>query len=187
MRRHLLGPVAGSAVLVAVVILIAASVRSTGAYWTDTASAAPGQVTTGRLSLSTGSGSGSTYTFPELTGARLIPGQFKQAPLVIVNTGTTRLQYRLTSAGPQPSTASTVGVTLAGAVGGTCTATSTLGPVTAFSTLSAITGPTAVTSTFRTLGPGAQETWCIRSTLNTVTGAQPATYTHTFVFRAEQL
>lgn len=186
MRRHLIGPVVGSAVLVVAVVLIAVSVRSTGAYWSETASASPGQVTAGRLSLSSGSGSGSTYTFPELTGAGLIPGQFKQAPLLIVNTGTTPLRYRLTSAGPQPSTASTVGVTLAGAVGGTCTATSALGPVSAFGTLASVTAPSTVSSTFRTLNPGAGETWCIRSTLNTVTGTQPATYTHTFVFRAEQ-
>lgn len=185
--RHLSGPVAASVVLAVVVVLLAVSVRSTGAYWTETASSNPGQVTTGRLSLSTGTGSNSTYTFPGLTGTALVANQFKQAPLVIVNTGTEALRYRLTSAGPQVSTASTVTITLAGAVGGTCTATSNLGAVSAFPTLTSVTGVTTVTSSFRTLYPAAQETWCIRSTLITAAGADPAAYTHVFTFRAEQV
>ncbi len=185
--RHMSGPVAGAVALAVVVVLIAVSVRSTGAYWTETVSSNPGQVTAGRLALSTGSGADNVYTFPELTGSALVPNQFRQAPLSIVNTGTTPLRYRLTSAGPQVSTASTVAVTLAGAVGGTCTASSALGPTSAFPTLSAISSVSSVTSAFRTLVAGAQDTWCIRSTLISVGGTEPATYTHVFGFRAEQV
>ncbi|ANY21871.1 hypothetical protein DLJ61_02775 [Gordonia terrae] len=187
MSRHVFGPVAGAAALAVVVVLIAVSVRSTGAYWTETASSAPGQVATGRLALATGSGADNVYTFPELTGAALVPNQFRQAPLAIVNTGTTPLRYRLTSAGPQVSTASTVAVALAGAIGGTCTATSALGPTSAFPTLSGVGSVSTVASAFRTLAAGAQDTWCIRSTLISVAGAEPATYTHVFGFRAEQV
>ncbi|MFE0748889.1 hypothetical protein [Gordonia sp. NPDC058843] len=187
MSRQVFGPIAGSVALVVVLILIAASVRSTGAYWTQTVSSDPGQVTAGRLSLSTGSGADNVYTFPELTGTALVPNQFRQAPLAIVNTGTTPLRYRLASAGPQASTTSTIAVTVAGAVGGTCTATSALGPTSAFPTLSAVSTVATVGSAFRTLAVGAQDIWCIRSTLISVTGTQPATYTHVFGFRAEQI
>lgn len=187
MSRHTVGPVVGSVALAVVVVLIAISVRSTGAYWTETVSSSPGQVTAGRLSLSTGSGADNVYTFPELTGAALVPNQFRQAPLAIVNTGTTPLRYRLTSAGPQASTSSTVAVTLAGAVGGTCTVTSALGPTSAFPTLTAVSSVSTVGAAFRTLAAGAQETWCIRSTLISVSGTEPATYTHVFGFRAEQV
>ncbi len=187
MSRRVFGPVAGAVALTVVVVLIAASVRSTGAYWTETASASPGQVTAGRLSLSTGSGADNVYTFPELTGTAVVPDQFRQAPLTIVNTGTTPLRYRLTAAGPQAFTTSTVAVTLAGAVGGTCTATSSLGPTSAFPTLTAISSVATVGSAFRTLAAGAQEIWCIRTTLISVTGTEPATYTHVFGFRAEQI
>lgn len=181
------GPVVGSAVLTVAVVLIAVSVRSTGAYWSEATTSTPGQITAGRLSLSTGAGANNTYTFPELTGTALLPNQFRQAPLAIVNTGTTALRYRLTPAGPQTATQSTVKVTLAGAVGGTCTGSSGLGPTPAFTTLTAVAAPVAVTSNFRSLAPGSQETWCIRSTFVEVTGVQPATYTHVFSFRAEQL
>lgn len=173
-------------VVIVVGVLLLMSVRTTGAYWADAATSAPGAVTAGRLSLSTGAGTDPDYTLPALSGTDVVPDVPVQAPLVITNTGDVALRYRLVSAGPVPSTASTVAVTLAGSVGGTCTAGAPLGPVAAFGTLTGVTATTAVTSTFRELQPAASETWCIRTTLVSVAGVQPASYTHRLSFRAEQ-
>lgn len=177
------------AALSAVVALSLAAVRSTDALWTDKATTGPATVTTGQLKLVAGSGSGSTYQFAGLNGTGLLPGDQRQAPLAITNSGSTPLRYRLNAAGPQVSTSgSGVTLTLSGTVlaaGGTCGA-GPLPGVTAFTTFVSSASGTGTTSPWRSLAKGATETWCIRSALKAVTGLGSATYTVLFTFGSEQ-
>lgn len=177
------------ATLAAVVALSLAAVRSTGALWSDQAATGATTTATGQLKLVAGSGSGSIYQFAGLNGSGILPGDQRQAPLAITNGGSTPLRYRLNAAGPQVSTpGSGVTLSLSGtvlAVGGTC-GTGTLPGVTAFTTLTTAGSGTLATSSWRSLAKGATETWCIRSALQAVTGADSATYTVLFTFGSEQ-
>lgn len=177
------------AALSAVVALSLAAVRSTDALWTDNAATGPATVTTGQLKLVAGSGSGSTYQFAGLNGAGILPGDQRQAPLAITNSGSTPLRYRLNSAGPQVSTpGSGITLSLSGtvmAVGGTC-GTGTLPGSVAFTAFTTSASGAGATSPWRSLAKGATETWCIRSVLQAVTGTGSAAYTVLFTFGSEQ-
>ncbi|OZG27104.1 hypothetical protein BH683_022045 [Williamsia sp. 1138] len=173
----------------AVAALSLAAVRSTDALWTDSASTDSATVITGQLKLVAGSGSGSIYQFAGLNGAGILPGDQRQAPLAITNGGSTPLRYRLNAAGPQVSTpGSGVTLSLSGtvmAVGSTC-GTGTLPGAAAFTTFTTSASGTAASSPWRSLAEGATETWCMRSTLQSVTGTGSATYTVLFAFGSEQ-
>ena len=177
------------AVVLAVVALSLAAVRSTDALWSDNDTTTPAAINTGQLKLVAGSGSTSTYEFAALTGTRVLPGQPKQAPLAITNGGDTPLRYRLNAAGPQATSGQVVTVSLAGTVlaaGASCTAE--LSGVSAFTGFDASNSTVVAFSSWRSLAIGASETWCIRSTLKSVTGPSnvSATYTVLFTFGTEQ-
>ncbi|MGJ0119640.1 hypothetical protein ACQ7HM_10580 [Williamsia sp. MIQD14] len=168
-----------------VVALSLATVRSTGALWSDRANAASATATTGTLTLVAGSGSGSSYQFPALNGSNILTGDQTQAPLVISNGGSTPLRYRLTTAGPVLTSGPAATVALSGAVGGSCGAGALTG-ATAFTPVTTST-PVATTSSWRSLARGASETWCVRSVLQSVAaGTGSSTYTIAFTFGTEQ-
>ncbi|MGU3292551.1 hypothetical protein [Williamsia sp. M5A3_1d] len=168
-----------------VVALSLATVRSTGALWSDNANAAQATATTGNLTLVAGSGSGTSYQFPGLSGSMILPGNQTQAPLVIGNGGSTPLRYRLTGAGPVLTSGPAATVVLSGAVSGSCGT----GPLTGTQAFTPVTTstPVATAGVWRTLARGASETWCVRSVLQSVAaGAGSSTYTISFTFAAEQ-
>jgi hypothetical protein len=174
-----------AALVTVVVALSLAAVRSTGALWSGSAATGATTATTGQLKLVAGGGAGSTYQFPALTGSAILPGAQTQAPLVITNGGTTPLRYRLTAAGPEVSLGPAVTVVLSGAVGGTCTAGPLTG-TTAFPTTTTSASTTAIAGGWRSLVRGASDTWCIRTVLQSVSGAGSSTYSHLFTFATEQ-
>lgn len=169
-----------------VVALSLATVRSTGALWSDRANAASATATTGALTLVAGSGSGSPYQFPGLSGSNILTGQQIQAPLVISNGGSTPLRYRLTTAGPVLTSGPAATVVLSGAVGGTCGA-GTLTGTAAFTPVTT-SAPVATTGVWRTLARGTSETWCVRSVLQSVAaGTGSSTYKVALTFGTEQI
>lgn len=175
-----------AALAVGVVVLLFGSVQTTLALWSAQADGSTTDITTGTIGLAPGSGGGS-FTFPALNGSNVVPGQPRQAVLTITNTGSTPLRFRLASAGPVVSTpGSTVTVNLSGAPTSTCPGTGT--PLTGAFTAQNTSGPgTSFTSPWTPLAVGASTDWCIRADLVSVTGTQPATFTITFDFAAEQI
>ncbi|SIS21947.1 hypothetical protein [Williamsia sterculiae] len=173
------------ALVVVVVALSLAAVRSTGALWSGSAATGATAVTTGQLKLVAGSGSASTYQFPALTGSGVLPGTQTQAPLTVTNAGSTPLRYRLTAAGPQVTSGPGVTVALSGVVGGTCAAGALSGTA-AFPTTSTSAGGAAVAGVWRSLARGASEVLCIRSELQSVAAAGASTYFILFTFNTEQ-
>lgn len=76
------------------------SVQQTGALWSASADLDGTTVTSGTLNIEVGS-SGETseaYEFSELAGPNMLSGDYVQRPLLVRNTGTAAMQYRLESA-----------------------------------------------------------------------------------------
>ncbi|ASR04175.1 hypothetical protein RVF83_22555 [Gordonia rubripertincta] len=174
-----------AALAIVVAVLFFGSVRTTGALWAERRDVSSSNITTGTLGLAPGAGGGS-FTFPALNGSNVVPGQAQQAVLHVTNTGSTPLRFRLATAGPSVSTpGATVTVNLSGAPASNCPGTGT--PLTGAFTAQDSSAPgTVFTSPWSPLAVGAVTSWCIRATLVSVTGAQPATFTITFGFAAEQ-
>ncbi|MDV7100249.1 hypothetical protein R4227_08915 [Gordonia amicalis] len=175
-----------TALAILVAVLVFGSVRTTGALWAEQADGSDTDITTGTIGLAPGAGGGSSFTFPALNGTNVIPGQAQQAVLTITNAGSTPLRFRLASAGPSVSTpGATVTVNLSGAPASSCPGTGT--PLTAAFTAQNTSSPgTVFTSPWTPLAKSASTSWCIRAVLVSVTGTQPATFTITFDFAAEQ-
>lgn len=178
-----------AAAAVGAAMLAFGSVQSTGALWSDSETVAGATIRTGSLSLSTGGGAGTAFTFDALTKNPVAVGQAVQAPLTITNTGTTALRFRLTAAGPSVTTpaGAAVTVSLQGATvtgPAACTAATAMG--TAFPTFSSSAATTTVEGTPHTLAAGASQTWCIRTTLTTAPSSPSVTYRHVFSFGADQ-
>lgn len=98
----------------AVLVALFAGAQGTAALWRASEGVAPGAVTTGSLSLAVGRGAvlERDYAFTQLDSRSLAPGGFIQAPLVVGNTGTVGLGYRLagaSSTAPLPADAALAG------------------------------------------------------------------------------
>jgi hypothetical protein len=178
-----------AAAAVGAAMLAFGSVHSTGALWNDSVTVAGATVTAGSLSLATGSGAGTAFTFDALKKDPVTVGQIVQAPLIITNTGTTSLKFQLVNAGPKvvaPAGAA-VTVSLQGAVltGSTvCDGTTAMGS--AFPNVSASAAATVVAGIPHTLSAGESQTWCVRSILTAAPSAPSVTYRHDFSFTAVQ-
>lgn len=171
-----------AALVIGVVVLLFGSVQTTLALWTEQVDGSDSDITTGTIGLAPGSGGGSSFTFPALHGTNMLPGQSSQAVLTIANTGSTPLKFQLVSAGPVVSTpGAAVSIKLSGTQGPSCpgsgAAAFTEASKTWVSTVSGAETPLAV---------GASAAWCIRAELESVSGQQPATFTITFNFKADQ-
>jgi hypothetical protein len=179
--------VLGAAAVVAAAALVGGSVQATGALWTDQEQLPDLVVNTGFLDLTPGTRSGSGYTFTALAQSPVVPDRAVSAALVIRNSGSAPLRFRLDGAGPSVSTAgSTVRVELSASVianGATCGSPVIATPFTSFPSATPSTAATA--PAWRSLDIGAFETWCVTTVLKTVSGTQPAKYTHRFSFGAE--
>ncbi len=115
----------------------------------------------------------------------MVPGQSSQAVLNIANTGSTPLKFRLASAGPVVSTpGASVTIRLSGSQSATCPAANV--PLSGAFPETTTPTPTAISGTVFPLAVGASTPWCIRAELVSVTGTQPASFTITFGFAAEQ-
>ncbi|MBY6435833.1 hypothetical protein HQ602_05505 [Rhodococcus kroppenstedtii] len=180
-----------AAALTATAGLTFASVQTTGALWRDSEAVPGSTIRVGSLSLSTGAGSGSTYTFAALAKNPVVVEQAEQAPLTITNTGTAPLRFRLTNGGPAVTSAGTTGgvtVSLAGAVvSGAAACTATTGMGSAFPTFTATAPTQAVAGVWQRLDRGASQTWCIRTTLTAAPTTGSVTYQHRFSFAVEQV
>ncbi|MGB3887153.1 hypothetical protein [Gordonia sp. (in: high G+C Gram-positive bacteria)] len=177
-----------------VVSLIFGSVYTTGAYWSETGSlGTQTDIGTGTIGLNPHGSGDASYSFGSLTGNNIAVGNVTEKPLTIVNTGTTRIKFQLSSAGPAiTSPGSTVTVTLSGSLAGTCPggtgnlsgafpATDTTGPATT------IGSPNPGLANWRVLDKGGSESWCVRAILKTLGGTLPAAYTINFNFSVGQL
>ncbi|MHC3003532.1 hypothetical protein [Gordonia sp. GN26] len=175
-----------AALAIGVVVLIFGSVQTTLALWTAQADGPTSNITTGTIGLAPGSGGGSSFTFPALNGTNMLPGQSSQAVLTIANTGSTPLLFHLASAGPVVSTSgASVSIKLSGSQASICPGSEVpLGG--AFSATTAIDEHTGIVGPVFPLAVGASTMWCIRAELVSVSGQQPATFTITFNFKADQ-
>ncbi|WP_448221552.1 hypothetical protein [Gordonia iterans] len=177
---------------VLVVALILGSVRTTGALWADQADGPVDDITTGTFGLSAGDGSDQTFTFADLAKENMADGDRVSKPLTLVNTGSTPLRFRLSSAGPtqiDPGTA-TVTMNLAGTTGGACPE-SGAGTGTAVFDAADTTSPgqTFVTpGGWHALAQGAEVTWCITAMLVGTSGggSDQITFKLLFHFDAQQ-
>jgi len=81
----------------AVVLVLGVSAQTTVAAWRAEGRIDAGSIQTGSLSLLAGNSNSAKqdYVFSELKTENLLPGSFVQAPLTIVNAGTTSLAYGL--------------------------------------------------------------------------------------------
>lgn len=180
-----------AAAVLAAAGLTFASVQTTGALWRDSEAVAGSTLRAGSLGLSTGAGSGSTYTFTALAKNPVLVNQAVQAPLTITNTGTAPLRFRLTNGGPTVTSAGTTGgvtVSLAGAVvtdAAACTVATGMGS--AFPTFTATAPTQGVVGIWQRLDRGASQTWCIRTTLTAAPTTASVTYQHRFAFAVEQV
>jgi hypothetical protein len=179
--------VLGAAAAVAAAALVGGSVQATGALWRDREQLPDLVVNTGFLDLTPGTRAGTGYTFDALKGPNVVTNQAVSAALVIRNSGSAPLRFHLSTAGPQVSTVgATVRVKLSAVVvpvGAGCEGPTQATPFTAFESPSPSTD--AVSPSWRSLAVGATETWCVTTVLMSVSGTQPATYTHRFSFGAE--
>ncbi|WP_168700681.1 hypothetical protein [Gordonia paraffinivorans] len=175
-----------AALAIGVVVLLFGSVQTTLALWTKQADTSGSNITTGTIGLAPGSGGGSSFTFPALNGSNMVPGQSSQAVLNIANTGSTPLKFRLASAGPVVSTpGASVSIKLSGSQSATCPASNV--PLSgAFTAAGTLTGVSDIDGVEIPLAVGASTAWCIRAEFVSVTGTQPATFSITFNFDAQQ-
>ncbi|MBM7415960.1 MULTISPECIES: hypothetical protein [Nocardiaceae] len=172
--------VLGAAAVVAAAALVGGSVQATGALWSDREQITSSSVTTGFLDLAPGTrSSGSVFTFAALQKSPVAVDQSVSALLVITNSGTSPLRFRLDSAGPTVSTpGATVQVALSASVSPSCGSGPSAFP--AFTASSATT--TAVGAPWQALAVDATTTWCVTTVLKSVIGAPSATYQHRFSF-----
>lgn len=169
-----------------VVCLIFGSVYTTGARWVDDEPGPGAPLTTGSIGLDARDGS-ATGTFPNLAGTGITTGNVTQATLRLVNTGSTRIKFQLSQAGPAVSTLGSATVKLSGIVASSCpspAATDLMGTP-AFTATSTSAPTSATTGIWRVLEKGGSEAWCIRAVLTALTGTPQ--YRIKFLFDVGQL
>ncbi|GAA1480091.1 hypothetical protein GCM10009624_05310 [Gordonia sinesedis] len=176
-----------AAIGIGAIVLVLISGRQTLAQWSDAESVAGAQITSGTLDLTVGDDGSqvANYQFAALGKSGLASGQFVQAPLVIRNSGSTPLTFRLQQvAQSNAELPLTLRVTLVGATAN-C-------PATGEPTGSLLQSDVATTSAqvptapaSRTLAVDAQEVWCFRVTVGNTAPASTSS-TLTFTFRADQ-
>lgn len=155
------------------------SVQQTGALWSASADLDGTTVTSGTLNIAVGN-SGETseaFEFEDLAGPNMLSGDYVQQPLLVRNTGTAAMQYRLESATLAAILPLQLQVTAVSSEANCQASGDAVGtPL--------YTGRLTEASTFnRALSSGASEVLCFRVTMgeNALVGEPGAA---TFTFRA---
>lgn len=175
------------AIGIAIVTLVLISGRQTLAQWSDAESVGGSEIRSGNLDLTVGDDGTQVadYRFTALGKTGLASGQSVQAPLVIRNSGTAPLTFRLQQVA-QSNTALplTLRVTLVSATAG-CPATGDAAGQVLSADVPAASAQVPAAPAARTLAVGNQEVWCFRATVGESAPASTSS-TLTFTFRADQ-